>query len=228
VRRLAFPRAPSPSFTGLFDYGGFVEAGGAPVPPGITRFVFGRRAFFGAFTTPRGELWWFHNGAGAEGELAARAAGGAEARERLLECHAQDEPWINDIIRSTPQILGPWPIYELPRVRSWHEGRVCLMGDAAHAMSPSAGQGASLAFEDALVLARCLRDIPEPEAAFTSYHEQRRARVHAIFKEARRNGSGKAVDNRLSEWLRDHLMPLFLRLGAASQAKHYAYRLSWE
>jgi FAD-dependent urate hydroxylase len=226
VRKLALPRAPSPRFTGLFDYGGFVAAGAAPVPPGITRFVFGRRAFFGAFTTPQGELWWFHNGAGEERELAARAAG--DARERLLERHAGDAGWIGDLIRATPQILGPWPIHELPQVRSWHEGRVCLMGDAAHAMSPSAGQGASLAFEDALVLARCLRDIAEPEAAFTSYHEQRRARVHAIFKEARRNGSGKALESRFSEWLRDRLMPLFLRLGAASQAKHYAYRLSWE
>src|SRR5690606_490692 len=116
------------------------------------------------------------NGAGEEHEIAARyqaalasdpaqAPGSAASRARLLEQHAEDEPWINDVIRATRRILGPWPIHELPPVRPWHTGRVCLMGDAAHAMSPSAGQGASLAFEDALVLARSLRDLPDPDAA---------------------------------------------------------------
>ncbi len=122
VRRLVLPRAPSPRFTGLFDYGGFVAASAAPVPPGITRFVFGRRAFFGAFTTAEGELWWFHSGAGDESEVATKGDDAA-SRARLLERHAEDEPWINDAINATPSILGPWPIHELLPVRPWHAGR---------------------------------------------------------------------------------------------------------
>jgi FAD-dependent urate hydroxylase len=109
----------------------------------------------------------------------------------------------------------------------WHAGRVCLLGDAAHAMSPSAGQGASLALEDALVLAQCLRDLDAPAKAFAAFEKARRPRVDSIFRAAQRNGNGKAVGGAFSEWMRDRLLPFFLRLGASSQSKMYAYRLEW-
>ncbi|HET6753767.1 MAG TPA: FAD-dependent monooxygenase [Jiangellaceae bacterium] len=50
---------------------------------------------------------------------------------------------------------------------AWHNGRMIVIGDAAHAPSPTSGQGASLSVEDAVVLAKCLRDLPSPQAAFT-------------------------------------------------------------
>ena len=95
-------------------------------------------------------------------------------------------------------------------------------------MSPSAGQGASLAMEDAMVLAQCVRDIDDPVLAFRTFERQRRPRVDAIFRHARRNGSGKAVNGVISEWLRDRLLPMFLRLGAPAQSKSYAHRIAWD
>jgi FAD-dependent urate hydroxylase len=199
------------------------------VPPGVNLMLFGRRAFFGVFVTPSGELWWFHNGAPGSSDLEAlrERSEPARERERLLELHREDPPWVSDVIRATPQLLGPWPIYELNAMPRWHAGRVCLLGDAAHAMSPSAGQGAALAMEDALVLAQCLRDIDAPAKAFAAFEKARRPRVDAIFRAARRNGSGKAVSGAFSEWLRDRMLPFFLRLGASGQSKMYAYRLEW-
>ena len=52
----------------------------------------------------------------------------------------------------------------MPRVPVWHRGRMVLVGDSAHAPSSSSGQGASLAIESAIVLARCLRDLPYDQA----------------------------------------------------------------
>ncbi|MFE8596193.1 FAD-dependent oxidoreductase [Archangium violaceum] len=230
VRSLILPEAPAPSFTGLLDYGGFAQGVQVPVPPGINLMLFGRRAFFGAFVTPSGEIWWFHNGAPGSSDLEAfrKSSDPTRERERLLELHREDPPWVNDVIRATPRLLGPWPIYDLHAMPRWHSGRVCLLGDAAHAMSPSAGQGAALAMEDALVLAQCLRDIDAPSKAFATFEKARRPRVDAIFRAARRNGSGKAVNSALSEWFRDRMLPFFLRLGASGQSKMYSYRLEWD
>ena len=110
----------------------------------------------------------------------------------------------------------------------WHSGRLCLIGDAAHATTPSAGQGASLALEDAMVLAQCVRDIDVPEHAFAAFERARRRRVEAIVKQSRRTGSAKAVSGPIGEWIRDRVLPLFLRLGTKAQERHYAYRVNWE
>jgi 2-polyprenyl-6-methoxyphenol hydroxylase-like FAD-dependent oxidoreductase len=105
---------------------------------------------------------------------------------------------------------------------------VCLIGDAALATTPSAGQGASLALEDAIVLAQCIRDIDVPQHAFATFERSRRRRVEAIVKQSRRNGSGKAVSGPIAEWIRDRLLPVFMRLGATVQERQYAYRVNWE
>ncbi len=220
VRALAIPDAPQPTFSGLLDFGGFVSGVRVPIAPAVNEMIFGRRAFFGAFVMPSGETWWFHNGpdAGAED---------ADARERLLELHAGDPAWIRDLIGATPRILGPWPIFDLVAMPRWSHDRICLIGDAAHAMSPSAGQGASLAMEDALVLAQCLRDVRDPVRAFAIFERLRRPRVDAIFRQARRNGSGKLAGGAASVWLRDRLLPLFLKLGASAQSRAYAHCVHW-
>ena len=55
-----------------------------------------------------------------------------------------------------------------------------VIGDAAHAASPTSGQGASLAMEDGLELARCLRDIPDVSKALAAYERLRRERVEQV------------------------------------------------
>jgi len=219
ARALALPEAPEPRFTGLYDYGGFVRGVTVPAPAGVNLMLFGERAFFGAFPTPEGEVWWFHNG--------PRCAPDG-ARDALLELHAGDPPWIADVLRATPRVLGPWPLSDLPPLPRYSAGRVCLIGDAAHAMPPSAGQGASLALEDAMVLAMCLRDLGAPEAAFERFERLRRPRVEVIARVARRNSSPKVMPSRPALWLRDRLLPLFLRMGAAEQDRGYAFKVRWD
>lgn len=211
TRSVALPSAPPPVSSGLLDYGGFARVEGLPFGPGINVMVFGTRAFFGAFKTPQGETWWFHNG---------------PPGEPLLELHRDDPPWITELIRATPQVIGPFPLYELKEVPRWSNGRVVLLGDAAHAMSPSAGQGASLAIEDAIVLAKCLRDHADVTRAFAAYERLRRPRVTAIAKSARRASSTKAP-SRVGAWFRDRLLPVFVKLGDAEQRRAYSFRIDW-
>jgi FAD-dependent urate hydroxylase len=67
-----------------------------------------------------------------------------------------------------------------------------LIGDVAHAASSSSGQGASLATESAVQLARCLRDLPH-EQAFARYEELRRPRVEQIIAAAACTTGNKAA-----------------------------------
>jgi 2-polyprenyl-6-methoxyphenol hydroxylase-like FAD-dependent oxidoreductase len=53
-------------------------------------------------------------------------------------------------------------IYDVPSLPTWHVGRVMLLGDAAHAMSPDGGQGASLALGDAMLVGQSLADRSRP------------------------------------------------------------------
>ena len=62
----------------------------------------------------------------------------------------------------------------------WHSGPMVLVGDAAHTTGPAAGQGASVAMEDGVILAKCLRDIPDRDSAFETYQRLRVDRIQRL------------------------------------------------
>jgi salicylate hydroxylase len=82
----------------------------------------------------------------------------------------------------------PWPLSGVDSTHAWTRGRVALIGDAAHAMLPSAAQGGAQAIEDAWVLAAALAErASDPAAALRAYEQRRRARVERVVREANRN-----------------------------------------
>src|SRR5690606_18637924 len=95
-----------------------------------------------------------------------------------------------------PEILDRTPaesvlrgdIFDREPVRTWVDGRVAILGDAAHPMTPNLGQGACQALEDAAVLATCLDpETPVPEA-LKRYQRTRVSRANTIVRESRRLG----------------------------------------
>lgn len=226
TRRFLFPDAPTPRFTGLLDTGGTSRRILANEDQ-VMRFVFGRRAFFGYFAAPDGTFWFSNVPWPREGDAPDPIAFEAW-RDRLLELHRDDPPVVSEILREANAPLGRWKLYEMPMLPSWHRGRIVLLGDAAHAAPPHAGQGASLALEDALALARCLRDATAPQAAFVAFEALRRRRVARVLAQARHNGSPKAPRGPIARWMRDRMLPLFLRLGGRATRQTYAYRLTWD
>ena len=85
-----------------------------------------------------------------------------------------------------------WALFTVPEGGEWSGGAVALLGDAVHAMLPFAAQGAGMAVEDAMVLARSLsegEDAASIPAALKRYGRLRRARVGRIQRAARRNGT---------------------------------------
>ena len=155
VRTCAFPEAPSPAYTGVLNLGGVVRTS-LPETGRAMHMVFGRRGFFGYAVRPSGDTYWFSN-LHEPADQVPREATRVDAdryRRRLREVHRDDPPAVRQIIDALDGPIGVYAIDDLPPLRSWHQDRVCLIGDAAHAIGPHVGQGASLALEDAFLLAR--------------------------------------------------------------------------
>jgi 2-polyprenyl-6-methoxyphenol hydroxylase-like FAD-dependent oxidoreductase len=232
TRQIIDPNAPTPAYTGLVGCGGFSHSLSLPPTPDTQHFIFGKQAFFGYLVKPDGEIYWFNNLAYPRepGRTELEAIPEAEWQQQLLALHSGDQPFIQDIIRATKGAIGRYPVYDIPSLPRWHTGPVVLIGDAAHATSPSVGQGASLALEDAIVLARCVRDIPRLEDAFAAYERLRRARAEKVVQVSRKTGDNKAAANPIARWIRDLMLPFFLKRFAnpTSQAWLYSYKVDWD
>ena len=225
TRHLINPDASPPHYTTLIGTGGFAEHSSFAPTTDTMHFVFGKRAFFGYHVSASQDLYWFANVFQREppsrGDLDLIAS--SEWQQRMLDLFREDIPLVSEMIRATESTIIGYPFYDIPTQPLWHKGRTVLVGDAIHAVSPSAGQGASLAVEDAAVLAKCLRDIPDHTLAFATYERLRRARVERMVQHGRRAGLGKVVTNPLGVWLRDTSMPLIFKLLANSAAGDWIY-----
>jgi 2-polyprenyl-6-methoxyphenol hydroxylase-like FAD-dependent oxidoreductase len=104
-----------------------------------------------------------------------------------------------------------------------------LVGDAAHAASPTSGQGASLALEDSILLARALRDYADVELALMVYEASRRPRVEKVAKLARRANLTK-VAGPLLRSAQDLLMPMVFKyvVRPENEAWLYQYQINWD
>lgn len=229
TRRSILPNAPGPEYTGIIDSGGFTRNDAIPPSDGDMRMTFGVNGFFGYQKVPTSEIYWFanHERTQAPDRAQLEAISNEEWKERLLRLHEGDHDEITEIIRSTDGTIGKWPVYDLPSLPTWYQETVCLIGDAAHATSPHVGQGASLAMEDAIVLAKCLRDIEGVPEAFETFESVRRERVEEIVKMSRETGNQKAPSNFVTRKIRDFVLPFFLKRGVEGFEQIYSYRVDW-
>ncbi len=236
TRQLIDPAFSGVTSSSLMNTGGYTDGVKLSSPPETTHFVFGKRAFFGYHVSPSGYIYWFANY--VQPQEPAREAGersegstSDERKQRLLEVFREDQPFIREVIAAAEEVFPDFPSYALPKQpASWHRGSVVLIGDAVHAISPSSGQGASMALEDAAVLAKCLRDIPTIEQAFETFEHLRRERTVKMFDLGQRGDSGKFVTGPVRQWFRDLMTPIFLKLFANPNASDwiYSYKVEWD
>lgn len=232
VRRAIDRTGPAPAYAGLLSLGGYTRDVRVDAEPGSYTMIFGRRAFFGYAVAPDREVWWFANlpraDEPARGEV--EQIGADEWRRTLVAAFRDDAGPAVRILEATrtEDIMRASPVHLLKRLPAWHSDRMIVLGDAAHAPSPSSGQGASLAIEDAVVLARCLRDTSTHSAAFTKFVDLRRPRVEKIVKQAARINNSKAAGP-VGRVFLNNVMPLILKAAANSKYTEqvYGHRLSW-
>lgn len=131
----------------------------------------------------------------------APSAGLAELRELFAGWH---DPIPALLAAADPAAVLHHDIYRLPDLSTFVAGRIALLGDAAHAMSPNLGQGACQALEDAVVLAR----IADDSGDLTRYDRVRRPRTRMIAARADRLGTVGQLSARPVVAARDAVMRL--------------------
>jgi 6-hydroxynicotinate 3-monooxygenase len=110
-------------------------------------------------------------------------------RDRLRAAFAGFHPEVQQVIDAGPAELSRWAILERAPLPLWSRGRIVLLGDACHPMAPHMGQGAGMAFEDAVMLVRCIeaRAGQDPTEAFRLYAAQRFERTARVQRESSLN-----------------------------------------
>jgi salicylate hydroxylase/6-hydroxynicotinate 3-monooxygenase len=119
-----------------------------------------------------------------------------ELRQAFEGFHDQ----VRRVLAACPAV-HKWALVDRDPLPRWSEGKVALLGDACHPMTPYMAQGAAMAIEDAAILARCLagvdRDgVPDAFRRFEATRKDRTARVQAT--------------SRTNTWLRDRTDPDWL------------------
>ncbi len=155
-------------------------------------------------------------------EHAAEPAGGRRAM--LLECFRDwPEPIVALIEAARDDDLHRTAIATHRPFRRWGEGRVTVLGDAAHPMTPNLGQGACQAIEDAVVLAACLADArasgDEISSALRTYEARRRGRTTSLMMRAWGIGMTGRMKHPLAVGLRDRISKVMFNTVALKQQR---------
>jgi 2-polyprenyl-6-methoxyphenol hydroxylase-like FAD-dependent oxidoreductase len=232
VRELIDPCAPGPKYVGFLGFGGEAPQALLQVPADTMTFVFGKHAFLGYWRYADKRIGWFGS-LPYETPLSiaeVRKTPATQWLDRLRDLYGDDQPAQTLLRAVDPELLMATGASEMmPSVPRWHSDRMVLVGDAVHAPSSSSGQGASLAIESAVQLARCLRDLPAP-SAFARYEQLRRARVEEVAANAAKSNSQKA-SGPLAKAMMHILMPIALKTffkPIKMFGAQHAYRIDWD
>lgn len=147
--------------------------------------IWGAGKRFGLVPLTGGRVYWF--AAVNAPESAPEGAPGRPSgrqRELLDRFHGWPDAVLAAIEGTDEPAILRNDIYDRPPLAHWSQGRVTLLGDAAHPMTPNMGQGACQAIEDAAALAACLASTRNVTAALRAYERRRLARANAIVRQS--------------------------------------------
>jgi FAD-dependent urate hydroxylase len=237
VRTLIDPTSPPPRNIPLLNTGGIVPAGVLrpgliDVEAGRMKMVFGKRCFYCYMQDPDGRTWWFANPLQRSSEDPATLDSTAR-KAWLTKLVAGDRTIMAAIITATDDIIKPYATSDFPSIPRWQRGRLVVVGDAAHAASPSSGQGASMAIEDAVTLGRSLQGL-EPDSipgALARYENERRTRAESVVEWGRRNAAPK-IRGQFKRVFEDLVLPVVFR-GIARKSEDnfdwvYRHHIAWD
>ena len=204
VRQMLWPQAPVPAYTGLTAWRGVTDG---PYELMEGSQTWGRGESFGLARLVDGRVYWYATARLPQGE--GFPDDRAEALRRFGGWH---DPIAGVVAATSSSTVLRHDLHALPRpLLPFTRGRVALVGDAAHAMTPHLGQGACMALEDAEVLAAELAADGGVGPALQRYDEQRRPRAEKMSKQSDQTGRPIEISGAVATAVRNALVRLLPR-----------------
>ena len=239
TRKIILPNAPKPQYNGIIVSGGFSKVSIAPHVQNTFYSYFLNGSVIAHVTSKENETYWWqiipYPDEPTREEL--KLIPKDDWKQKLIDLCNEIHPVHKKFIEEHEGDFLKIPIYDIDFLPTWHKGPVCLTGDAAHPSSPHLGQGASMALEDSIVLAKCLRDIPNTHDAFVKFQSLRKERTEKLVKFARESGAFHLWKNPIRRLFRDLLMSLtinpFFQKHAKSGSRFsmdtlFGYKVDWD
>ncbi|MFE7776976.1 FAD-dependent monooxygenase [Streptomyces sp. NPDC057445] len=221
VRRALFPAHPGPRYSGYTTWRLVVPAPDRPFAPHET---WGRGHLWGTQPLKDGRVYAY--------AAAAVPAGGHamddEKAELLRRFGAWHQPVPDIIAAAEPDEVLRHDVHHMAEpLPAYHQGRVALLGDAAHAMQPTLGQGGNQAIEDAIVLAHHMDRGPDTGPGLAAYTRERLPRTMAIVRQATRVGRTAMLNNAPAVAVRDVLVAALSRLSPGLVLRGFDGTADW-
>ena len=232
TRSIILPNSPKPYYTKMVVTGGYSKTKITNKELNIIHSNYGKKGFLAYFLIPdSNDVWWWNGVSYPKEETreAMERLSNEKWQQAMIEMYADDPPVIQDIVRSNKINFLKYPISDMLSVDTWYKQNVCLIGDAVHATSPTNGQGAAMASEDGLMLAKCLRDIDGTQQAFEKFQQLRQKRVEKIVKIGRTSGEGYMMTNPIRKWFRNTMIVVMLNSPFFDRMKDFffGYNVEW-
>ena len=227
TRKIVMPDAPTPKYSGHVAAGS-ITPNQTKRPQNELTFHFGKKAYMICFVTPDDEaMWAVHLQVKPDSLYELKDISSGKWQRKVYDLFDKDARYTRDLLKNQNS-LTRIPLYDVEFLPAWHKGLVCLVGDSAHATTPHAGQGASMAMESALTLAKCLRDIADTRKAFAKYQEMRKDRVEKMITLARRNGDMFTMTSPVGKWFRNIMMSAMMKRWSTKMDEIYGYKVDWD
>lgn len=188
-------------------YAGYTEWRGIARYPEVEAGVhvqwYGPGAVFGVVPLRDETVAWF----GRRNSPPDGADDPGARRARLLDLYGGWEAPVAGVLEASEEgAITRADIYDLPARPEWGGGRITLLGDAAHPTTPTLGQGAGLAIEDALVLGACVGEHGTTPEALAEYQRRRLKRTAMVVKTSRQQGAPNLWTRPLACRVRDAML----------------------
>ncbi len=164
--------------------------------------LWGKKLQFGVSKISDGKIYWFAVKLSAPNLKDDKE----NLKNSLTKMFSEFHPLVNNLIENTPNkkiIRGD--ISDLELLKQWNKKNICLIGDAAHSMTPDLGQGGAQAIEDAFYLSNFIEKTIDKGIAYDKFYTYRKSKIEKLVKQSRFT-SKIAITNRVVEKIRNSIL----------------------